>query len=69
MTNAQGAAYVMAQAVAALAEIEGMKAENQAREDQGKSQAYDEAAFVAVPTRLGLYHNDVYAVFAGCYDE
>ena len=69
MTNAQGAAYIFAQAVAGMAEIEGMKAENTERLSKGHSLAHDEAAFLEVPMRLGLYHNDVMGHFQICCDE
>lgn len=59
MTPEQGAAYVFAQSVAALAEIEAMKAANAHREMQGYSQAYDEGSFFAVIEKYGLHHNAI----------
>jgi len=52
-------AFVFSQCVAALATIEGMKALNAYRERRGESQAYPEAAFLAVIDQYGLGHNDV----------
>lgn len=65
MTDEQKAAYVHAQAVAAQAEIEAMKAENQLRIMQGKTIAYGEEAFTAVIERYGLHHNDLMTLFHG----
>ncbi len=45
MTPEQKAAYVFAQSVAAMAEIEAMKAANQMREMNGHTIAYGEEAF------------------------
>ncbi len=59
MTPEQQASHVMAQSVAALAEIEGMKAENMQREVLGQSMAYDESSFLAVIKRYGLDHNTI----------
>lgn len=57
MTDEQKAAYVHAQSVAALAEIESMKALNTERESHGYALAYDEGAFFEVIDRYGLHHN------------
>jgi len=56
MTPEQQAAYVFAQSVAALAEVEGMKAENMIRESQGHSMTYDHGAFLEVIDRYQLHH-------------
>lgn len=65
MTNGQRAAYVFAQTVCALAEIEGMKAENMQRQFKGEAMAYDEAAFVGVIDKYGIHHNGVIECFCG----
>ena len=52
-------AFIQSQTACALAEIEGMKAENQHREMQGYSQAYGEEAFFAIPDKYGISHNAV----------
>jgi len=54
-------AFVNSQAVCALAEIEGMKAENEHRVQCGNSIAYGMEAFLAVPEKYGLGHNTVIA--------
>ena len=61
----QKAAYVFAQAVAAQAEIEGMKAENTHRESLGYTIAYDGHAFFSVIERYGLHHNAIMSVYNG----
>ena len=63
MTDAQKAAKVFAQAVAALAEIEAMRVANHEREANGEAYAYDEAAFREVPERYGIDHNAIMATF------
>ena len=63
MTHEEKAAYVHAQAVAATAEIEGMKAMNTERERNGYALAYNEAAFFAIPDKYGLHHNDLMRFF------
>ena len=63
MTPEQAAAYVYAQAVAALATIEGMKAANRERENQGYALAYDEAAFDTVAEGFCISHNQILATF------
>ena len=52
-------AFIASQTACAMAEIEGMKAENQYREMQGYSQAYGEEAFFAIPDKYGIGHNAV----------
>ncbi|MEA3242868.1 MAG: hypothetical protein U9Q19_05430 [Pseudomonadota bacterium] len=66
MTPEQAAAYVHAQAVAATAAIESMKAANTLREMQGKTIAYDEQAFLSVLEQYGLHHNAVMTTFQNC---
>lgn len=57
MTSEQQAAFVIAQSVAAFAEIEGMKITNFERIQNGYAPAYDEEAFLAVSNRYGLHQN------------
>jgi hypothetical protein len=47
-----------ANSIAALAEIECMKAANEQRKDQGYAQAYDEAAFASIILKYSLDVND-----------
>lgn len=59
MRQEEKPAYIMAQAVACQCEMEGMKALNRERESKGLSLAYDEQAFIDLPGRYGLHHNQV----------
>lgn len=63
MTTEQQAAFVMAKAACAMAEIAAMQAANQHRLSLGMSIAYDEDAFNAVILRNGIGHNDVLGMF------
>jgi len=63
MTPEQSAAYVFAEAVSALSELEAMKAANQEREMQGYSPAYGEEDFRALQDRFVISHNGVMNVF------
>lgn len=63
MTPEQKAAYVIAQAACASAEIAAMQAANQQRERQGFAQAWDEAAFLSIPDKYGIHHNAVISLF------
>lgn len=65
MTKNEAVAYIQAQSVAALCEIESMKAANTERQDQGYALAYDEEAFLAVIDRYGISHNAVLITFQG----
>jgi hypothetical protein len=65
MTPEQAAAYVYAQAVAASAAIESMKAENFMREQQGLAQAYGEQAFYDIINEYGIHHNAIITIFQG----
>ena len=65
MTPEQSAAYVYAQSVCALAEIEAMKALNMQRAACGHSMAYVEEAFLAVIDKYGISHNAVLTTFGG----
>lgn len=63
MTKEQKAAYVFAQATAALAELESMKAANWMREMQGKTIAYGEEEFLALVEKHGIHHNAMCSLF------
>lgn len=63
MTAEQQAAFVMAQAACAMAEIAGMQAENMQRVHRGESLAYTENDFIAVTHRNCIGHNDVLGMF------
>ena len=66
MTDEQKAAYVHAQSVAAMAEIEGMKALNRQQELMGFTDAlYLTAEFEAVTEKYELYPNQLIAFFKG----
>jgi len=65
MTEEQKAAYVNAQATAALIEAMGMAAENMQREQHGQSIAYNEKAFQDVIEKWGIHHNAVIRLFHG----
>lgn len=60
MDQAARVAFIQAQVVCALAEIEGMKAENAHYAlCNGGAVKYGEEAFNSVPVRYGLDHNSV----------
>lgn len=63
MTKSQAAAYIMAQAVCAQAELLSMQAENDQRKVIGCSMAYGQEAFFAVIDRYGIHHNACMTVF------
>jgi hypothetical protein len=65
MTPEQRAAYIMAMAACAMAEVAGMQAENQARAHRGEATAYNEQAFNDVISRNGIHHNAVLTLFRG----
>lgn len=65
MTSEQQAAFIMAKAACAMAEIAGMQAENQHRLSLGQSIAHGEENFEAVIMRNGIGHNDVISFFQG----
>ena len=58
-TAEKRAAFINAQAACAMAEIQGMVAENQHRLSLGLSIAYDYDAFMAVQERYMIGHNAV----------
>jgi hypothetical protein len=63
MTPEQKAAYIFAQSVCALAEIEGMKALNMYRDSRGETIAYDDNAIMSVIDKYGIHHNGVCKFF------
>ncbi len=63
MTDEQQAAYIYAQSICMLAEIEAMKAANASRAFCGFTPAYGEEAFAALPDQYGLSHNAVISFF------
>ena len=65
MTDEQKAAYVFAQAVAALSEVEGVKAENMQREVLGQAMAYRRIDFEGVVEKYGLDHYVLSKLFHG----
>lgn len=58
MNPEQRAAFLHAQAACAMIEAMGMVADNQHRQMQGHSIAYDGEAFQALIGRYGIGHND-----------
>lgn len=63
MTRSEAVAYVQAMTACALAEIEGMKAENTQREKSGYSPAFVFDDFSAVIEKYGIHHNAVIGLF------
>ena len=63
MTPEQKAAYVFAQAVCAMAEIEGMKAENIQCTFRDADMTYMKKQFMAVIEKYGIHHNAVLTEF------
>ena len=59
MTENERAAYIFSQSVAALAKIEGMKAENMQRAAVGECMAYSDGDFFRVIEEYGIGHNTV----------
>lgn len=51
--------YINAMTITAMAEIQGMMAENEERKRQGLALAYGEKEFNDVPIKWGLTHNAV----------
>jgi len=66
MNKAQGAAYINAQAVSALCELESMKAANRLANTQEQCAPYTEVDFLNIPNRFGIHHNAVLTFFQGC---
>lgn len=66
MTSEQQAAFIMAQAASAMAEIAGMQAENTIYQTRyGGNVRYGQADFVGVIDRYGISHNAVLSFFQG----
>ena len=65
MTPEQQAAYVIAMAACAMAEIAAMQAANQERTARGESLAFNESAFRGIITSNRIHHNAVLGVFHG----
>lgn len=65
MDQAARVAFIQAQTVCALAEIEGMKAENWERHLNGLALAYGVEDFLKVPERYGISHNQVIEYLRG----
>ena len=64
MTNEQAASFVFANAVAAMIELEGMKAENVIRTHRLESPAYVEDDFVSLIDSHELGYNTIHKLFA-----
>jgi hypothetical protein len=67
MTPEQQAAYIQAQANAALIEAMGMMSENLQRLQRNESIAYPETAFQDVILRAGIHHNGVIGFYGNYY--
>ena len=64
MSPVERAAYIFAQAVCALAEIEGMKAANAERAiTHNDAPVFGKAHFDAVANKYGIHHNAVIGYF------
>ena len=63
MDDTQRAAFIFAQSVCALAEIQGMVALNDYRKALGQQVAYDDEDFFAVPDKYPINHNAVLSLF------
>lgn len=69
MTPEQSAAFVSAQAAQMLVELEAMKAANEARRRQDKSDAYGEDEFLALRDRYpACSHNGAMSIFLNIND-
>ena len=65
MEREERIAYINSQTAAMLAELEGMKIANAERANQNYAPAYDEKAFMDLPVRFGLSHNQVVSYLMG----
>jgi hypothetical protein len=63
MSEEQKAAYVMGQAACLMSTVLGMYAENMQRAAEGKSMAYDHAAFEAATNDYSCHHNAAISLF------
>ncbi len=59
MDKEQRIAFINSQIVCAMAEIEGMKAENHGRVHRGEAIAYVDEDFFGIVDKFGLSHNRV----------
>jgi len=66
MTEQQAAAYVQAQAAAAMIDAEGMKAQNRIAEIRGEYPVFDGGDFENLIEKYGLGHNTILSLFDGC---
>ena len=64
MTPEQEAAYVQANATAALIEAMGMMANNQNRLAQGISIQYGQSDFQALIEKYGIHHNAIMRLYS-----
>ena len=67
MGLAEAIAYVNGQVACALAEVEGMKAENAQRTLRGESMAYVYDDFVAIIDKYCISHNGVLGLFQNAW--
>jgi hypothetical protein len=65
MDHAARVAFIQAQTVCAIADIEAMKATNRRRRLEGGPDYYKAADFRAVPDKFGLGHNAVIQYLSG----
>lgn len=66
MNENQSAAYIFCMGVAAMAEIEAMKAENEVRRIRDESPAHGYDEFMAVIERHEIHHNGILGWFQSC---
>jgi len=59
MDETQRAAFVISQSICCMAEMEAMKAENDARARRGYTQAFTSNQFMELPDKYGLGHNTI----------
>jgi hypothetical protein len=64
MTSEQSAAYVYANSVAALVELEAMKAANFERQLNNESLAYNENTIAEIIQKYGIHHNAILSLFS-----
>lgn len=65
MNTDQRIVFIRSQTVCAMAEIEGMKADNIDRQSRGESLAYYGDDFNRIPGTYGLEHDQVIAYLMG----
>lgn len=59
MTSEQKAAYINSQTACAMIEAMAYHAENTQRTETGQSIAYGHDAFLQIPSKYGIHHNQV----------